>query len=132
VDGPLHQVAFGCSDLERSVAFYRDCLGLTFITRFDPPGIAFFRLGEVRLLLERSDSPEPGGSVLYLAVSDILHSHELLLERGVAFESGPHRIYSDDAGIFGAAGEEEWLAFFRDPDRNRLALAERSPATRAG
>jgi catechol 2,3-dioxygenase-like lactoylglutathione lyase family enzyme len=42
----LHQAAVPCSDLARSIAFYRDLLGLRFIAQFSPPGLAFFSLGE--------------------------------------------------------------------------------------
>ena len=51
VDG-LHQVAQKADDLDESVAFYRDVLGLRLIARFDPPGLAFLDLGGSRLLLE--------------------------------------------------------------------------------
>ena len=39
VDG-LHQVAQRADDLDASVDFYRDVLGLRLIARFDPPGLA--------------------------------------------------------------------------------------------
>jgi hypothetical protein len=35
-------------------------------------------------------------------------------------------IHKDDAGTFGAPGESEWMAFFRDPSGNMLALAARA------
>jgi catechol 2,3-dioxygenase-like lactoylglutathione lyase family enzyme len=123
--GPLQQVALPCADLARSVAFYRDLLGLRFIAQFDPPGLAFFALGELRLLLDRSDASKPGGSVLYFRVADIAAAHAELSTRGVAFDQPPHAIFADEAGTFGAAGETEWMAFFRDPDGNVLALASR-------
>jgi hypothetical protein len=34
-------------------------------------------------------------------------------------------VFKDDKGRFGDAGEEEWMAFFCDPDGNLLALASR-------
>jgi hypothetical protein len=34
-------------------------------------------------------------------------------------------IFPDDAGVFGAKGEEEWMAFFKDPAGNVLGLASR-------
>jgi hypothetical protein len=34
-------------------------------------------------------------------------------------------VHRDDAGTFGAAGAEEWMVFFRDPDDNIVALVER-------
>lgn len=123
--GPLHQVALASSDLERSIAFYRDQLGLSLVARFDPPGLAFFQLGHVRLLLERSDQPEPGSSVLYLRVPEIQQAYEALKSRRVVFSSEPQLIHRDDAGLFGEPGAEEWMAFFSDPDGNALALASR-------
>lgn len=119
--GPLHQVAQRAGDLGRAVAFYRDVLGLDLIASFDPPGLAFFRLGETRLMLEGS-APS---STLYLRVEDVVAAHDELLGRGVAFEDEPHVVHRDADGTFGAAGEEEWMTFFRDPDGNLLALVER-------
>jgi methylmalonyl-CoA/ethylmalonyl-CoA epimerase len=127
----LHQVAVPSSDLARSVAFYRDTLGLAPIAIFEPPGLAFFALGSTRLLVDAAASQRPAGGVLYFRVADIHASCERLRARGVPIESGPHAIHRDDAGTFGAAGEEEWMAFFRDPDGNVLALASRiQPARR--
>jgi catechol 2,3-dioxygenase-like lactoylglutathione lyase family enzyme len=50
----VHQIAQHADDLDRAVAFYRDTLGLALIARFDPPGLAFFDLGNMRLLLEKA------------------------------------------------------------------------------
>ena len=62
----LHQVALRATDLDASIAPYRDLLGLRFIARFDPPGLAFFDLG---------GSVDAGGSaseaVLYYVVDDL-------------------------------------------------------------
>jgi len=123
----LHQVAVPSSDLARSIAFYQRGLGLALIAKFEPPGLAFFALGATRLLVDAAAPSKPGGGVLYFRVSDIRGACAALRERGVAIESGPHAIHRDDTGTFGAAGEEEWMAFFRDPDGNVLALATRVP-----
>lgn len=121
----LHQVALGSSNLSRSVAFYRDVLGLPLVARFESPDLAFFALGATRLLIEQAEAPEPGSAALYLEVDDLARSHEALASRGVVFDSPPHLIHRDDAGTFGAAGTEEWMAFFRDPDGNAIALTAR-------
>jgi len=121
----LHQAAVPARDLARSVAFYRDTLGLTLLAKFEPPGLAFFALGETRLLVDAAAEAKPGGGVLYFRVADIHAAANELRARGVALDSGPHAIHSDDDGTFGAAGEEEWMAFFHDPDGNVLALASR-------
>jgi len=44
---------------------------------------------------------------------------------GVVFEDEPHLVHRDEAGTFGAAGEEEWMTFFRDPAGNLLVLVSR-------
>jgi methylmalonyl-CoA/ethylmalonyl-CoA epimerase len=117
----LHQVAQGVEDLDRAVAFYRDVLGLPFIGRFDPPGLAFFDLGATRLLLEHG-AP---AALLYLGVDDLDARVAALQAAGVEFLDAPHLIHRDDAGQFGPAGAEEWMTFFRDSEQNLLALAER-------
>jgi len=119
--GPLHKVAQKADDLDASIAFYNGVLGLELIARFDPPGLAFVRLGDTRILLERGASP----ATLYLRVGDLQAAYATLQGRGVVFEDEPHMIHRDDEGIFGPAGEEEWMTFFRDPAGNLLALASR-------
>jgi methylmalonyl-CoA/ethylmalonyl-CoA epimerase len=126
----LHQVAVPSTDLARSVAFYRDVLGLELVAQFSPPGLAFFALGETRLLVEAAASPKAGGGVLYFQVEDIHSAHAALRARGLAFDQSPHAIHRDDDGTFGEAGATEWMAFFRDPDGNLLALASRVPPQR--
>lgn len=121
VVGPLHQVAQRADDLDASVAFYTEVLGLPLIARFDPPGLAFVALGDTRLLLERTTS----SATLYLRVDDIHDAYRRLEERGVVFESEPHLIHRDEDATFGPAGQEEWMAFFRDPAGNVVALAAR-------
>lgn len=118
----LRQVALGSSDLRKSTEFYRDILGVELLAEF-PPNLVFFRLGGTRLLLEGPSSASNAGGVLYFEVSDIHAAHAELEQRGVTFDSAPHVIHRDAAGTFGPAGGEEWMAFFRDPDGNILALA---------
>ncbi len=119
--GPIHQIAQRATDLDRAIAFYRDLLGARFIARFDPPGLAFFDLDGTRLLLEAVAS----SVTLYFRVANVRGAYDELRARGVQFIDEPHVIHRDDAGQFGPAGEEEWMAFFRDPDGNLLAIASR-------
>src|SRR5262245_9403442 len=100
--GALHQVAQRAEDLDRAVAFYRDVLGLPLVARFDPPGLAFFDLGNTRLLLERG-APS---SLLYFRVDDIDARFRELQSAGVEFVDEPHLIHRDDDGTFGGRGEE--------------------------
>jgi methylmalonyl-CoA/ethylmalonyl-CoA epimerase len=117
----LHQVAQRAEDFERAIAFYRDTLGLRFIASFDPPGLAFFDLGETRLLIERG-APS---ALLYLAVDDIEAEYAALRDAGVEVTDAPHMIFRDAEGTFGAAGTEEWMAFFKDSEGNVVGLVER-------
>ncbi len=117
----IHQVLIGCADLDASIAFYRDVLELDYIARFDPPGLGFFRLGEVRLLIEQG----PQRGTIYYWVDDIDAAAAELVRRGVEFEQPPHLIHTDADGRFGSPGSEEWMAFFKDPAGNTVALATR-------
>jgi methylmalonyl-CoA/ethylmalonyl-CoA epimerase len=132
--GPLHQVLLAVRDLDAAVAFYRDTLGADLIATYDPPGMAFFDLGNgTRLYVSSAIEGEDDGtsprenSVLYFRVDDIDAAVATLRDRGVTIEGEPHVIFTDTAGTFGAPNTEEWLAFFRDPEDNLLALAERRP-----
>jgi methylmalonyl-CoA/ethylmalonyl-CoA epimerase len=115
----LHQIALTATNLDNAVDFYRDVLGLKFITRFDPPGLAFFALsGGSRLLLSTTASH----ASLYFLVDDIDKAVAALKSRGVSFLHPPSMIHRDDAGSFGKKGNEEWMAFFKDPSGNLLGL----------
>lgn len=116
----IHQVALQATNLDEAVDFYRDTLGLRFMARFDPPGLAFFDLGGFRLLLSATASE----ATLYFRVADIDKSVKELKKRGVAFLQPPAMIHKDEAGEIGKKNVEEWMAFFKDPSGNLLALTE--------
>ncbi len=117
----LHQVAQHADDLDRAVAFYTSKLGCELISRYDPPGLAFLRLGSVRLLLERA-APS---ALIYLRVPDVREIVERLRADGVTIANEPHRSYVDAAGVFGEPGCEEWRAFIHDSEGNLVGLASR-------
>jgi methylmalonyl-CoA/ethylmalonyl-CoA epimerase len=123
-DGPvtgLRQVAQHVEDLDRAVHFYQDVLGARLIASFDPPGFAFLDLGGVRLLLEGGAPP----AMLYLAVPDVEAAAAELSAKGVVFEGEPHVIFTDEHGMFGPPGGDEWMAFFRDSEGNLVGLSSR-------
>lgn len=112
----IGQIGVTIADLDRAVAFYRDVLGLKHLFSA-PPGLAFFAAGNLRLMLsrpEKSDSEE-FSSALYFKVAEIEKAHQILADRGIKFEVPPHRVAK-------MPDHELWMAFFRDPDRNLLAL----------
>jgi catechol 2,3-dioxygenase-like lactoylglutathione lyase family enzyme len=113
----LGQIGVSVQDLPAMTAFYRDTLGLQLL--FEVPGMSFFDLGGIRLMLSL---PSPGaegchGSILYLRVGDIGAAHERLRALGVAFEGVPHVVHRTPA-------YELWLVGFHDPEGNVLELME--------
>ena len=111
--GPLAQVSRDVADIEAAKAWYGQTLGLQLLYAF--PGMAFFRLGDVRLYLQQHDKPA-GQSVLYFRVDDIHAAHAELERRGVRFFNAPHMLYRHPDGT------EEWMAEFRDNEDRPLAL----------
>ena len=107
------QIAVTVEDVERATAFYRDVLGVPFL--FDAPGLAFFDLGGVRLMLSRPEGVGPGSSVLYLRAADIQASYETLLSHGVEFKEAPHVVHRTD-------DYELSMAFFDDSEGNVMAI----------
>jgi methylmalonyl-CoA/ethylmalonyl-CoA epimerase len=112
----IGQIAVPVADVERAIAFYRDVLGMRFLFQA-PPGLGFFDGGGVRLMLDAPAKAQAKnyGSVIYYRVPDLQAAFETLRARGVAFEGNPHLIAR-------LPDHELWMAFFRDPDDNLLAL----------
>ena len=118
----LHQVAQHADDLDRAVAFYTTLIGEPPIAIFDPPGLAFFRLGETRLLIERG-APK---ALIYLRVDDVRSKVEQLREDGIEIASDPQVIFTDEDGQFGPARAQEWMAFITDSEGNLVGLASQN------
>ena len=112
----IGQIAVPVSDVERAIAFYRDTLGMRFLFQA-PPGLGFFDCAGVRLMLDEPAKARAANqsSVIYYKVSDLRAAFETLSARGVRFEGKPHLIAR-------LPDHELWMAFFRDPDENLLAL----------
>ena len=116
----FHQVAQHAEDLDRAAAFYTDVLGAEPVARFDPPGLLFFDLAGVRLLLERG-APS---ALVYLRVDDARAFLDTLRGRGVHIETEASVIFSDSTGMFGEPADE-WMGFFRDSEGNLIGVASR-------
>jgi methylmalonyl-CoA/ethylmalonyl-CoA epimerase len=112
--GRIGQIALTVRDIETSVAFYRDALGMCFL--FQVPNLAFFDCDGIRLMLTRPEKAgETAGSVIYFKVPNIQQAFAALSSRGVVFEDEPHLIAK-------MPDHDLWMTFFRDPDRNLLGL----------
>ena len=119
--GALGQVHVSVTDIDRSVAFYRDVLGLPHLFTVPGQSMAFFQSGDVRLYLGTPESPEfASRCVLYFRVEDIDAEVGRLRGEGVTVGE-PHVVHRD-------AATELWMAGLTDPDGHHVILmAERQP-----
>lgn len=121
--GPLAvgQLAIPVADLQRSLGFYRDVLGLRFLFEA-PPGLAFLDCGGVRIMLSQSQANEssPPAGVIYYRVADLEAAYNTLLERGAVFLDRPHQIAR-------LPDHELWMTFLRDPDNHLVGLMAERP-----
>jgi methylmalonyl-CoA/ethylmalonyl-CoA epimerase len=119
----IGQIAVRIKDLDRAVTFYRDTLGAPFLFRV--PNLAFFQLGEVRLMLSPAESPEfdHPGSVIYYKVDDIDAAYRALKAKEVDFVDEPHLIAK-------MPDHDLWMVFLKDSEGNTLGLMceKRPPA----
>ena len=117
--GRIGQIALTVHDMERSIAFWRDIVGLSFL--FQAPNVAFFDVAGVRLMLGSAESPDvkPAGTVLYFDVDDLDAAFAVLRDRGATIAKGgePHFIAKLGA-------KDLWMAFFRDPDGHLFGLMQ--------
>ena len=110
----LAQVALSVRDLARGTTFYRDTLGLKYL--FDAPGMSFFDVGGVRLMLSaQGGEPAGKGTLVYFKVADAAVAHAELSAKQVRFEQPPHVISRTPE-------REVSLAWCSDPDGNLLGL----------
>ena len=116
----LVQIAQHADDLERATAFYAELLGAGPTATFDPPGLVFFDLGGVRLMLSNGSTP----ATIYLRVDDIDATFARLRDAGAEVVGEPHVIFSHADDTLGPAGTDEWQAFVRDPEGNLVGLVE--------
>jgi catechol 2,3-dioxygenase-like lactoylglutathione lyase family enzyme len=123
----LEVVPLPVSDVERSIAFYRDSVGFDLdhdvspgngmrVVQLTPPGSACSVVFGVGI----DDGSVPPGSVrnLHLVVDDVEAARQPLVDRGVEV--------SDVVDMGGVR-----YAFFADPDGNSWALQEITPHARS-
>ena len=110
------QIAIRSQDLDASIAFYRDVLGLPFLFRA-PPGLAFFPCGEVRLMINTPENPEHDhpASIVYYRVDDVNAAYAALKAKDAPLIDEPHMIAR-------LPDREVWMFFLKDPSGNTLGI----------
>jgi methylmalonyl-CoA/ethylmalonyl-CoA epimerase len=112
----LVQVALGASDPARTIAFYRDVLGLNLM--FETAGMSFFDAGGgVRLMIgpAHGSATKAEGAYFYFEPIDWRATETHLERAGIVFKGS--------AEVLQRQGERELaLRFFEDPDGHALAL----------
>jgi methylmalonyl-CoA/ethylmalonyl-CoA epimerase len=118
--GRIEQVAVTVTDIARAEAFYEGALGLRKLLA--QRNLLIFDAGGQRLLVgaaENGATPS-SGTTLYFRCADLAACVTELEGRGVQFVAVPELVTR-------AATYDLWLAFFRDPDGNSLALLAEAP-----
>ena len=111
----IAQIALSTRDLEKSVTFYRDVLGLKLM--FEVSGMAFFDADGVRLMLGQAqlDKPLQNNTYVYFDAGDWSETEAALTSRGLKFDRPADIVQR-------AEGKEHAIRFFKDPDGNALAI----------
>jgi catechol 2,3-dioxygenase-like lactoylglutathione lyase family enzyme len=118
---PVSMIMLGVRDLEKSLSFYRDRLGIEVRQRI--PGFAFLDSGALTIVLSeplaKNVSPLAGATEVIFSVNDVRASYEALKDQGVEFSQAPRNVSGP-----------MWAANFRDPDGHLLTLfgPERKPS----
>lgn len=110
---PITMVMLGVRDVQKSILFYRDLLGLKLTQQFG--GFAFFDAGKITLVLseDRAKAAEhvAGATEIVFSVEDIRASYQALKNQGVHFHSEPVPITGP-----------MWAAHILDPDGHLLSI----------
>jgi len=110
---PCTLVLLGTRDVQKSILFYRDQLGLKLTQQFE--GFAFFSAGNITLVLSEplAEASEhvAGATEVVFSVEDVRGAHTALLAQGVRFVQDPHQVSGP-----------MWAANFYDPDGHMLSV----------
>ena len=100
----------GVTDLSKSVAFYRDTLGLEVSGQIE--GLAFLSISDITLVLSaglgRVVQPISGATEIVFPVESVAAAYDLLIGRGCKFVREPRELTPGS-----------WGAVFSDPDGHR-------------
>jgi catechol 2,3-dioxygenase-like lactoylglutathione lyase family enzyme len=121
----IDQIGLSCTDLDEAQRFYCGVLGLRYAGEA-PPMMKFFDCAGVNIIMFKGETVAPG-SVIYFRVEGkpglIAEKIQTLKSLGVKVEGEPRCITQN------WHGHDVWLAFFRDPFGNLLALKSDVPVT---
>jgi catechol 2,3-dioxygenase-like lactoylglutathione lyase family enzyme len=106
-------VMLGVRNLEQSIAFYRDQLGIKLNMQI--PGFAFLDTGAVSVILSESLAKNSanlaGATEVIFSVEDVRAATVALQQQGVEFSHEPHQVNGP-----------MWASNFPDPDGHLLTL----------
>ncbi len=114
--GAIKQIALAVKDLEVSVKFYEKTLGLPLLFKAEP-GMAFFDIAGIRLMLSQAAEVPLGGPILYFSTENFEATYAGLTKAEAETIRAPLMTHKTETS-------ELWLAFFKDPDGHTLALME--------
>jgi methylmalonyl-CoA/ethylmalonyl-CoA epimerase len=116
----LGQVSLTVEDVDVAEQFYEEILGLRKLYRFGD--LVFFDCAGVRLFITKPEagSFSPASSVLYFRTADIAIAVREMTAKGVSFMDEPHLVAEME-------DHDLWMAFFKDPAGNILALMHEAP-----
>jgi methylmalonyl-CoA/ethylmalonyl-CoA epimerase len=117
----IGQIALTVDDIALAKDFYQNTLGMKFL--FEAGHLAFFKCGDIRLMLTTPEKPDArGGTILYFKVDDIHATYGTLKEREANFIDEPHLISK-------MPDHDLWMVFLKDPFENILGIMCEIPRT---
>lgn len=100
-------------DMERSLAFYRDTIGMA--VQSESGEFTFLDGGGIALGLRTSDEVHAGNVEIVLSVDDIWATHHALSDAGIAFRVEPREVMREgDRSLYATD--------FRDPDGHAISI----------
>jgi catechol 2,3-dioxygenase-like lactoylglutathione lyase family enzyme len=121
--GPIDQIGLTCTDLNKAQKFYCNILGLRLVGDV-PDSMKFFDCDGVNIIMFKADKIAPNSCIYFRVPGErglIQEKVALLKLNGAKIESEPHVIARNWNGC------DVWMAIFRDPFGNLLALKSDVP-----
>lgn len=114
----IRQIAIIVKNIDVSISFYHDILGLDLSFRANE-NVAFLDADGIRIMLSTLQGAGAIGanSILYFLVTNIDTAHKRFVERGATSERVPQLAAK-------MPDHELWIGFLRDPDGNLVGLME--------